>query len=105
MPDDDPLRERLGKMLASGLRTEWEERAYTSEQVSAVIARLQGLAKDDYEQKLVVGGFTDRPYEGSDEISQDCSTCMYYLKHRRYCELPQLDLPVEPEWSCILWRI
>jgi hypothetical protein len=30
---------------------------------------------------------------------------MYYKVHRRYCELPELDFPVEPEWSCRLWRI
>lgn len=107
MKDDDTLRAELGSMLAGGLETEWQERAYTSEQVNAVVARLQGLAADDHKQKLVIGGFTDHPYVGDDDagLSQDCSTCMYYLKHRRYCELPELELPVEPEWSCILWRI
>jgi hypothetical protein len=25
--------------------------------------------------------------------------------HRRFCELPELMLPVEPQWSCRLWRI
>ena len=39
------------------------------------------------------------------DIEQACETCMYYKVHRRYCELPELELPVEPEWSCRLWRI
>jgi hypothetical protein len=30
---------------------------------------------------------------------------MYYLIRRRHCALPELDLPVEPDWSCRLWRI
>jgi hypothetical protein len=30
---------------------------------------------------------------------------MYYLLHRKFCELPELALPVEPTWSCKLWRI
>ncbi len=105
MPDDNSLREKLGKMLADGLKTDWEERAYTSEKVSEVVGRLGHLAADDYEQKLVIAGFTADPYGDPDDISQSCETCMYYLKHRKYCELPELELPVEPQWSCIVWRI
>ncbi len=103
--NDDELRDKLGEMLAAGLKTDWENRAYDSDQVTAIVARLKTLAADDYEQKLVIGGFTDYPYGDDPDISQDCSTCMYYLKHRKYCELPELDCPVGPEWSCILWRI
>lgn len=103
--DDDALREKLGKMLADGLKTDWETRAYDSQQVAAVINKLQHLEKDDWEQKLVITGFTLEPYGDDPDISQSCETCMYYLKHRKYCELPELDCPVEPEWSCILWRI
>jgi hypothetical protein len=105
MNDDDPLRSKLGQMMESGLKTDWEDRAYTSEQVNQVVSKLKTLAPDDWEQKLVIGGFTLTPYGEDDDISQSCATCMYYLKHRKYCELPELACPVEPEWSCILWRI
>lgn len=106
MTDDDALRDGLGRMLADGIETHWEARAYESEQVFSIVTRLQGLAPDDYKQKLIVGGFTDHPYGDEDDgLSQDCSTCMYYLKHRRFCELPELNIPVEPRWSCVLWRI
>jgi hypothetical protein len=105
MTDDDLVRERLGEMLAGGLETNWHERAYTSEQVNAIVKELQHIAPDDWEQKLIVGGFTDHPFGEDEDISQSCETCMYYLKHRKYCELPELECPVEPEWSCILWRI
>lgn len=104
MKDDDSIRKELGAMLADGLETEWEDRAYTSEQVNTIVARLQRIAPDDHKQKLIVGGFTNYSY-GNEGISQDCATCMYYLKHRRFCELPELNVPVEPEWSCVLWRI
>jgi hypothetical protein len=30
---------------------------------------------------------------------------MYYQVHRRFCELPELMVPVEPGWSCRLWRL
>ncbi|MEK7856314.1 MAG: hypothetical protein AAB288_09510 [Acidobacteriota bacterium] len=105
MDADDPLRSKLGQMMRDGLKTDSEDRAYTSEQVNEVVSRLKKLAPDAWEQKLVIGGFTLTPYGEDDGISQSCATCMYYLKHRKYCELPELDCPVEPEWSCILWRI
>jgi hypothetical protein len=102
---DDSLREKLGKMLADGLETDWKNRAYSSEEVAKVVAGLEKLSPDDYEQKLIIGGFTNYPYGEGEEISQSCETCMYYLKHRKYCELPSLNCPVEPEWSCVVWRI
>lgn len=102
----DALRGELAGLLANGLATEWRERAYTSEQVNEVVARLQGLAVDDYVSKLVVAGFTAEPYRGADaDVHEACHTCMYYLTHQRYCELPELSLPVLPQWSCRLWRI
>lgn len=102
---DDELRDKLAAIMATGLETKWSERAYTSEQVNSVVAELQHLAADDYEQKLVVGGFTLVPFGDENDVSQSCATCMYYLKHRKFCELPELALPVEPDWSCVLWRI
>ncbi|RWD64504.1 MAG: hypothetical protein EOS36_09890 [Mesorhizobium sp.] len=54
--------------------------------------------------KLVIAGFTLQPVEHQG-IEQACESCMYYLVHRRFCDLPELDLPFEPEWSCPLWRI
>jgi hypothetical protein len=103
--NDDALREKLGKMLVEGLETDWKTRAYDSQAVSKVIGQLEQLDHDNWEQKLIVGGFTNFPYGEGEEIEQSCATCMYYLKHRKYCELPSLDCPVEPEWSCIVWRV
>jgi hypothetical protein len=34
-----------------------------------------------------------------------CQECMYYLVHRKWCDLPELFVPVEPDWYCRLWRI
>jgi hypothetical protein len=50
----------------------------------------------------VVGGFTNHPY-GPEQ--QRCMECMYYLVHHKWCDLPELAVPVEPEWWCRLWRI
>ncbi|HIP78191.1 MAG TPA: hypothetical protein EYH07_06985, partial [Kiloniellaceae bacterium] len=69
-----------------------------------VVGRLQRAAPEDLDAKLTIAGVTDHTIE-ADEIEQPCETCMYYLVHRRFCELPELMIPVEPQWSCRLWRI
>src|SRR6186997_389174 len=106
--NDDALRARLEKLLQGGLETEFRERAYTSEAVHEIVTRLGTLAKDDYASKLKVAGFLTEPYShsgGGDGLSEACETCMYYVIHRHFCSLPELELPVRPHWSCRLWRI
>ncbi len=102
-PSDDQERNAIAVALASGLKTEVFPRADTHEEVQQIVARLRG-AGDDLTAKLVIAGFTDHTIEHGG-LEQPCETCMYYLVHRRFCELPELDCPVEPEWSCRLWRI
>ncbi len=103
-PQDDALRDQIGTLLKDGLETEVFPRAETGEMVNSLVSRLQTEAQDDLTQKLVISGFTDYVVEAED-IEQPCETCMYYLVHRKFCDLPELMLPVEPEWSCRLWRI
>ncbi len=100
---DDSVRAEIRQMLEGGLETEAFPRADTSEDVNRIVARLRtsGATMKD---KLVISGVTLDPVEHGG-IEQLCETCMYYLVHRRYCELPELDIPVEPGWSCRLWRI
>jgi hypothetical protein len=101
---DDQQRSAIARQLAAGLDTEVEPRAYNHEQAQAVVTRLASLAPGDIAGRLRIAGFTLTPYgEGEDE--QACETCMYYQVHRRFCELPELMLAVEPRWSCRLWRI
>lgn len=100
---DSGIREKIRHLLAGGLKTDAFSRADTHDQVQGLIARLRN-AGGDLSKKLAIGGFTLAPVE-HEGIEQACETCMYYKVHRRYCELPELDVPVEPEWSCSLWRI
>jgi hypothetical protein len=100
--DADAKREQIKSLLADGLGTEAFPRADTHEEVQSVVRRLREA--DDLTAKLVVSGFTLTPVVHN-EIEQACETCMYFLVRRRHCELPELDLPVEAEWSCRLWRI
>lgn len=103
-PEDDSLRDEIAARLRNGLETEVFPRAETSDMVNQIVGRLQTEAGDDLAGKLTIAGFTDHMIEVED-IEQPCETCMYYLVHRRFCELPELMLPVEPHWSCRLWRI
>jgi hypothetical protein len=100
---DAQLRAEIRSLLAGGLETEVFPRADTHEQVQAIVARLQAPGAD-LKAKLAIGGFTLTPVEHGG-MEQSCETCMYYKVHRRFCELPELDVPVEAEWSCRLWRI
>jgi len=107
--DQDALLGWLEALLRSGmLQTEWQQRAWTSEEVNRVVSRLQQLGPTDYHGKLRVAGFTVFPYQPPGEdpgVRHSCATCMYYEVHRQFCALPELELPVRPEWSCRLWRI
>ena len=101
--NEEALRREIETKLRAGLETEAMPRADSHERVQEIIARLRA-SDGSLEAKLVIGGFTLEPvvHEG---VEQACETCMYYLVHRKWCELPELDLPVEPKWSCRLWRI
>ena len=100
--DDDRLRGRIGEMLARGLETETEPFPQTDAEFNDILDQLRELERDDLRGRLVIGGFLDHPY-GEDQ--QRCLECMYYLVHRKWCDLPELAVPVEPQWWCRLWRI
>lgn len=101
--DDDKKREDIRALLSDHLKTEAFPRADTADAVNRVVGRLQEV-RGDLVRRLIIGGVTAAPVVHGD-IAQACETCMYFLVHRRYCELPELDIPVEPNWSCRLWRI
>jgi hypothetical protein len=100
--DDDRQRDAIGRRMAEGLKTQTEPFPKDDVEFAKVLTELAALDPDDLERKLVIGGFVDHPYG---EERQRCLECMYYLVHRKWCELPELDVPVEPEWWCRLWRI
>jgi hypothetical protein len=98
------LRHEIEIWLASGLPTEFRARADTAESVINVVTLLRTEAGNDMRSKLVVGGFTNHPVRAGGML-QACKNCMYFMTHRQHCELPEIDLPVKPHWSCRLWRI
>jgi hypothetical protein len=101
--ESEDLRDEIWSLLGGGLATEVFPRADTHEDVLGIVQRLREEGTD-LPAKLVIGGFTLTPIE-HEGFSQICRTCMYYHTRRRWCVLPELDVPVEPQWSCRLWRI
>jgi hypothetical protein len=100
--DQPELVRRIAEMLANGLDTEVEPFPTTEKEFYEIQDRLRALRPDDIKGKLVLGGFLDHPY-GADNWR--CADCIYYLANRKWCDLPELALPVEPDWYCRLWRM
>lgn len=99
---ENALRNYIAKMMADGLQTQTEPFPETDREFGQLLAELRELPGQDLQAKLVLSGFVDKPY-GPDQMR--CQECMYYLVHRKWCDLPELAVPVEPDWWCRLWRI
>jgi hypothetical protein len=102
MLDDAALREKIRGLLAGGLRTQVEPVPKDNLEFDAILNELHGLDEEQLEEKLSLSGFVDRP-QGPNR--QRCHECMYYSTHRKWCVLPQIGVPVEPDWWCRLWRV
>jgi hypothetical protein len=95
-------RQLITELLAAGLETEVEPFPETEKEFAEVVAELRQLDKDDLKGKLVVSGFLDHPYGPE---NWRCADCIYYLANRKWCDLPELAVPVEADWYCRLWRM
>lgn len=92
----------IAELMRDGLETQTEPFPETEKEFAQILNQLRVVPREDLRQKLVIAGFVDKPY-GPDQ--QRCMECMYFLVHRRWCDLPELAVPVEPDWWCRLWRI
>ena len=100
--DSEALLKEIAGQLGDGLKTEVEPFPETEKEFAAILDRLRALPPDDVKGRLVVAGFVDHPF-GPDQ--QRCQECIYYLVHRKWCDIPEISLPAEPDWWCRLWRI
>jgi len=99
--EDQDVRTVIAQMLRDGLETRTEPFPETDRELALLLSELRDTPRDQLRLKLVIAGFVDRPY-GPDR--QRCTECMYFLVHRKWCDLPELAVPVEPDWWCRLWR-
>ncbi|MEW5834393.1 MAG: hypothetical protein ACOZJZ_21400 [Pseudomonadota bacterium] len=98
------LRARIGALLGSGLPTQMSPFPANQVEFQAIVDRLAALPEEDLIGRLDIGGFAPRPVEVAG-IEQRCAECIYYLPHRKWCDLPELPVPVEPQWWCRLWKL
>ena len=66
-----------------------------------IVDRLR--ASPNMQEKAVIAGIAHAPVM-EDEIEKSCENCIYFLARRSWCDLPELNIPVDPEWYCFLWR-
>jgi len=100
----DLLRLRIGAALVGGLKTKMFPFPETHIEFQAIVDELGRLPHEDLLGRLDVGGFAAHPVK-IDSITQRCQECIYYLPHRKWCDLPELPVPVEANWWCRLWKI
>ncbi|WP_049621189.1 hypothetical protein [Frateuria defendens] len=102
--EDERCRREISRLLADGLATQTEPFPETEKEFAELLDALRGRkgGGPDLRAKLVLCGLIDKPY-GEDRMR--CQECLYYLVHRRWCDLPELAIPVDPDWWCRLWRI
>jgi hypothetical protein len=96
------VRDQIAKLLSEGLKIRTELIPETEKEFGEILKELRELNPGDLQGKLVIAGFINHPY-GEEQFR--CMECMYYLAHRKWCDLPELAMPVEPDWRCRLWRI
>ncbi len=97
---DKELLSSIAKMLDAGLKTVTEPVPEDNFEFDVIVKQLALIPADDVENKLVVAGFVNHPKD-----DMRCLECMYYLNHRKWCNLPEINLAAESEWWCRLWRI
>jgi hypothetical protein len=100
--DNESLMRTIADLLASGLKTKVEPFPATEREFGAIVDELRAIDPKDIASKLVIAGFLDRPY-GPERLR--CMECISYLVNRKWCDLPELAVPAEPDWYCKLWRI
>jgi len=99
---EDDVRRRIANLLEAGLATQLEPFPATEKEFAEITAELRAHDANDVVAKLTIGGFINHPYGPE---NWRCKECIYYLPVRKWCDLPELAVPVEPDWYCRLWRM
>jgi hypothetical protein len=91
-------------LLNYGIKSTMDPFPETQAEFLAIVRELRQLDENDLLGRLDVGGFANYPI-GEGEDMQRCQECIYYLPNGKWCDLPELPVPVEPHWWCRLWKM
>ncbi len=91
-------------LLRYGVKSTMSPFPATNTEFLAIVDELRSLHENDLLGRLDIGGFANYTVGEGDE-TQRCQECIYYLPNGKWCDLPELPIPVEPHWWCRLWKI
>lgn len=100
----ETLRMWVDGLLEYGVPSTMEPFPKTQAEFLAIVNQLGQLHENDLLGRLDIGGFANYTI-GEGEGMQRCQECIYYLPNGRWCDLPELPVPVEPHWWCRLWKM
>lgn len=106
----DILRRIIGEILGGDIDIPDISLPPTDEAFNVIINQLRKLDPEDLYGRLILGGFANHGLGEGGEMDEGamvyrCKECIYYLPNRKWCDLPELPLPVEAEWYCRLWKL
>jgi hypothetical protein len=101
---DDTVRVWADGLLAFGIDAIIEPFPKTQQEFLAIVEDLRALHENDLIARLRIGGFTNYSMGDGEDI-QRCKECIYYHPNRKWCDLPELPIPVDAHWWCRLWKL
>lgn len=101
---DDTVRVWADGLLQFGIDPIIEPFPKTQSEFLAIVEELRALHENDLIGRLRIGGFTNYSM-GEGEDIQRCKECIYYHPNRKWCDLPELPIPVDAHWWCRLWKL
>jgi hypothetical protein len=73
-----------------------------TESTDSIVERIRSSA--DVKLKMEISGLIRHPSNDGD-IKQHCANCIYFLPNAAFCDMPELEFPVQADWWCRLWRM
>jgi hypothetical protein len=67
----------------------------------ALVERLR--AARETMEKVAIVGLARQPFAAG-EAKEKCGNCGHFLASHEFCDMPDLQLPVDKDWWCLLWR-
>ena len=102
--ETETVRAWVDGLLSYGIKTTMSPFPETQTEFLDIVRQLRQLDPNDLLGRLDLGGFANRPVGEGDDM-QRCQECIYYLPNSKWCDLPELPVPVEPHWWCRLWKM
>jgi hypothetical protein len=102
--ETETVRVWVDGLLSYGVKSTMSPFPETQSQFLDIVRQLRQLDENDLLGRLDIGGFANYSIGEGDDL-QRCQECIYYLPNGKWCDLPELPVPVEPHWWCRLWKM